>query len=111
MSDIDWSQFGGSEQGQFIKFANVGDSVSGEVVDVRAGTDFNGNVCPVLDIDTEDGLKTVTGSQAMLKALIVRTRPKKGDNITIVYVKDEKAALGTKKVFDVIVDGSAKAPF
>lgn len=107
MSDIQWDEFGASE---FVKFANKGDFVSGKITNIRVGQDFNGNPCPVLDIDTGNGSRTVTAGQANLKSQIVQLRPSVGDAITITYDRDEKAEKGMKKVFAIKVDSNT-APF
>lgn len=107
MSDIQWDEFGASE---FVKFADKGDTVSGTITNIRVGNDFNGNPCPVLDLDTGNGSRTVTAGQANLKSQIVQLRPNVGDTITITYDRDEKAEKGMKKVFAIKVDTN-KAPF
>jgi hypothetical protein len=100
MSDLDWGAFG---SGDFVKFATIGDAVAGTITGVRAGQDFNGNPCPVLDLDTADGPRTVTCGQANLKSQIVALKPSVGQAISIAYVKDEKAEKGMKKVFEIKV--------
>lgn len=106
MSDLDWGAFG---SGDFVKFAAIGDSVAGTITGVRAGTDFNQNACPVLDLDTADGPRTVTCGQANLKSQIVALKPAVGSRISIAYVKDEKAEKGMKKVFEIKVAEPAAA--
>lgn len=83
----------------FVKFEKIGDSVSGVITAVRAGTDFNGNPCPVLDLTTEDGERTLSCGQANLKAQIVGLKPTVGQAITVKFDHEEKAAMGMKKVF------------
>lgn len=107
MSDIQWDQFGASE---FVKFANTGDTISGKINNIRVGQDFNGNPCPILDLDTASGNRTVTAGQANLKSQIVQLRPSVGDTITITYDRDEKAEKGMKKVFAIKLDSNT-APF
>jgi len=109
MSDIDWDQF--SSGGTFIKFDTKGVTVTGTITAVRVGTDYNQNECIVIDLDTKDGLRTVTCGQANLRAQITALRPSVGDDLTITYTGDEKAALGTKKIFTIKHDTGAKAPF
>lgn len=101
MNDFNWDDLPGS--GSFTKFAEVGDQVSGTITDIRAGQDFNGNPCAVLDIETSNGPAIVTCAQANLKAQIKQLRPKVGQTISIAYVRNEKAEKGTKKVFDIKV--------
>ena len=110
MSDIDWDQF--SSGGTFIKFDTKGVTVTGTITAMRVGTNYNqdGSVI-ILDLDTADGLRSVSCGQANLRAQITALRPSVGDDITITYTKDEKAALGTKKIFTIKHDTGAKAPF
>jgi len=107
MSDIKWDEFGASE---FVKFSAVGDTVTGKITNIRIGEDFNGNPCPVLDLETGTGSRTVTAGQANLKSQIVQLRPNVGDGITITYDRDEKAEKGMKKVFAIRLDANT-APF
>ena len=55
--------------GSFAKFDAVGDKVEGTVVScgLDAATDFDQNPVPGIDIDTADGIVTVTCSNASLK--------------------------------------------
>ena len=107
MSDIQWDEFGASE---IVKFGAVGDTIAGKITNIRIGQDFNGNPCPVLDLDTGNGSRTVTAGQANLKSQIVQLRPSVGDSISITYDRDEKAEKGMKKVFAIKVDSNT-APF
>ena len=107
--EIDWDQF--SSGGTFVKFDVKGSTISGTVTSVRIGTDYNGNPCPVIDLETSDGPRTVTCGQANLRSQISELKPKVGDDLTITYKGDEKAALGTKKIFVIKHDTVAKAPF
>ena len=85
----------------FMKFEAIGDSISGTIVKVYPGTDFNGNPCPVLDLVTEDGERTLSCGQANLKAQIVALKPKAGETIKVTFDHEEKAALGMRKVFTI----------
>lgn len=102
MSEINWDEFGGSSE--FVSFKTIGDTVTGKVTGVRVGQDFNGNPCPVVDLETSNGPRTVSAGQANLKAQIVQLRPAVGDGITITYDRDEKAEKGNKKMFAIKVD-------
>jgi hypothetical protein len=55
--------------GTFAKFDDKGDKVEGTVIacGLEAATDFDNNPCPGIDIDTADGIVTVTCSNASLK--------------------------------------------
>lgn len=90
-------------KGNYWKAENVGDKIVGVIRTVGIGRDFNGDPCPELVVDTDDGEKTITCAQANLKAQIVAMdpRPKPGDKIGITFSGKERAALGEKKVFTI----------
>lgn len=108
MSDDPWSNLprGG---GDYFKFNDVGDSVAGTMTAKRAGTDFNGNPCPELDIETGDGeTVTLSAAQAQLKRLLMDANPQVGDRLSIVYTHDEKTTKGSNmKCFDVAIKAGA----
>ena len=109
MSDDIWDSF---PSGDFVKFATIGDTVSGTVTGIRVGEDFNGRPCPVIDLATADGPRTVTCGQANLSAQIKAMRPKVGTALTITYTSEAKAEKGMKKVFTITAAaGSEPAPF
>lgn len=109
--------------GDFVKFENVGDSVSGKVISIGAHRWDDGSVSPQLLIQTSeldaDGNaveKTVTAGQIRLKAALAEKRPEAGDYITIKFTQIEKRQGGkTLKHFDVDVQkgagGFSSAPF
>jgi hypothetical protein len=97
-----WDQF----TGNFVKWENVGDSVSGEVLDVSLGKDFNGDPAPQLVIETDEGVKTVTAGQKVLQTRLAENRPEVGDEVTITFSgRGEPRAKGQEgaKLFDVEV--------
>ena len=97
--------------GDFIKFDNVGDTVTGRVVAIRKHTFDDGKVAPqiVLDVDGEE--KTVSAGQVRLKAALAEKRPGVGDLLTITLTEIEKRAGGkTLKHFDVILGPVSQAP-
>jgi hypothetical protein len=55
--------------GSFVKFEDKGDKVEGQVISfgMDTGSDINGNPVPSIDVDTADGIVTITCSQASLK--------------------------------------------
>jgi hypothetical protein len=72
--------------GDFVKFDNVGDSVTGILKEVREGRDFNGGPCPQLIIEVDGGdEKTLTAGQVLLKQALAEQRPQPGDKIRITY--------------------------
>lgn len=105
--DIDWDSFG---SGQFVKFENIGDSVTGTITRVYTGTDFNGNPCPVLDLTTPEGEeRTLSCGQANLKAQMRELRPRVTDTITVTFNRTEKAEKGLRKVF--VIEHTEGVPF
>lgn len=101
--------------GEFMKFENVGDTISGTVNTVRAFRFDDGSVAPQLLITTDDGEeRTVTAGQVRLKAELATQRPEPGDHVTITFTENEKRSGGkTLKHFTVEVGrggGGAPAP-
>lgn len=101
----------GLPNGQYVKWENAGDSITGDIVGKGTGPDINGEQVPQLTIRLDDGTEqTVTASQAQLRAKLLEGRPAVGDRIKIVYVKAEKRDGGkTLKHFEVTIKkGGAK---
>lgn len=99
--------------GEFFKFDNVGDSISGTINAVRAHRFDDGSVAPQVMLTTDDGEeKTVTAGQVRLKAALAEQRPEAGDRITITFTENEKRAGGkTLKHFNVdVTRGGGAAP-
>jgi hypothetical protein len=97
--------------GDFVKFENVGDTVTGILKEVREGRDFNGNPCPLLVIEVESGdEKTLTAGQVLLKQALAEQRPQAGDKIRITYsgIGEAKPGKAPAKQFIVQV---LKGPF
>jgi hypothetical protein len=98
--------------GEFVKFENVGDAVSGSVTAIRAHRFDDGKVVPQVLLVTDDGEeRTMTAGQVQLKAKLAEQRPEAGDHIKVTLANIEKRAGGkTLKHFDVEVtrgNGSA----
>lgn len=92
--------------GEFVKFENVGDQIIGVVKDIREGRTFNGDPCPELILETEDGEeRTVTAGQVLLKTALAEKAPQKGDKVRITYsgVGEAKPGKAPAKVFTVDV--------
>ena len=112
---VDWASF---DTSGFVKFAEIGDKAEGVITAVRVGTDFNELPCPVLDIETADGPRTISCGQAALKGTIrelgAKGEVRVGRHISVTYTGDVPAAKGKKKVFDIkITDGAddSKPPY
>lgn len=98
--------------GEFVKFENVGDSVSGIINAVRAHRFDDGSVAPQVLITTDSGEeRTITAGQVRLKAELATQRPEPGDHITVTFTEVEKRSGGkTLKHFSVAVNrGGAPA--
>jgi len=108
MNDFPWEEY----SGDWITFAEIGDSVVGTLKDIHRGKDFNGNPCPELVIDTAEGTKTVTAGQVRLKLALADARPQVSDKIAIVFIGYAPASGGQNpaKLFEVKVQKS-DAPF
>ena len=107
-----WAGLTASGGGDYWKWETIGQTLVGTITTKRAGTDFNGNPCPEMDIATDDGdTVTLSAEQAMLKRLVLDANPQIGDRIAISFTGEEKTAKGgTMKVFEVAVkagDGTA----
>ena len=103
--------------GEFVKFDNIGDSISGQVTAIRAHRFDDGKVVPQVLLVTDDGEeRTMTAGQVQLKAKLAEQRPETGDHIKVTLSNIEKRAGGkTLKHFDVEVarggaPGAAPAP-
>lgn len=99
-----WSDPEMFQSGDFIKFNDVGDSVTGTITAVRKHMFEDGKVVPQIELDTADGPKTLTAGQVRLKAALAEKRPGVGDLLTVTLTGIEKRAGGkTLKEFDVTV--------
>lgn len=96
--------------GDFQTWDDIGDTLAGDIIDVRKGEDFNGRPCPELVIRNDDGRDIVmTCGQANLRAQIMDLKPETGDRIKVAFVRTEKADKGQKKIFEIkVVQGGAK---
>ena len=91
--------------GDFVKFENVGESVSGTVTAIRAHRFDDGKVVPQILMVTDEGEeKTMTAGQVRLKAELAEQRPEAGDHLKVTFREVEKRAGGkTLKHFDVVI--------
>lgn len=93
------------EGGAFVKFENVGDTVSGTITAVRSHRFEDGKVAPQILLTTDDGEeRTITAGQIRLKAALAEKRPEAGDHLAVTFTQIEKRAGGkTLKHFEVTV--------
>ena len=113
MSTIDWGEFQGSSgDWQKFRFEAAGDSIAGEITELRITTMPDGTRMPALTIKTEDGTEwSLLASQVGLQRALSTQRPATGDTIAIVYTGDGEAKPGKSapKLFDVVVKRSDQA--
>lgn len=97
--------------GDYIKFDNPGDTVTGKVIAVRKHVWDDGSVSPQILMDVNGEEKTVTAGQVRLKAELAAKRPQPGQHVTITLTEIEKRSGGkTLKHFDVQVGTPVAAP-
>lgn len=88
--------------GDFVKFDNVGDKVIGTITAIRKQRfEDNGEVtyAPQIDLDTEDGERTLTAGAVKLRQLFIEQRPEVGDRIKVVHTgKSGRVKLFTLEV-------------
>ena len=90
--------------GDFVRFEAIGDSVEGVITAMRRHVFDDGKVAPQLELDTDDGPRTLTAGQIRLKAELAERRPQVGDHLTVTLIGIEKRPGGkTMKEFRVTV--------
>lgn len=108
MSESIWDDPDLKANDDYIKFDNVGDSVTGKILAVKKHTFDDGKVVPQLLLDVAGEERTLTAGQVRLKAELADKRPGVGDVLTVTLSNVEKRAGGkTLKHFDVVVGGAA----
>lgn len=105
MTDLDvWADPDFAIGGDYVKFDQIGDTVTGKVIAVRKHVWDDGTVSPQVLLDVDGQEKTVTAGQVRLKAALAEKRPQPGQYVTITLTDVEKRAGGkTLKHFDVQV--------
>ena len=107
-----WDDPGMKVGGNYAKFDNIGDAVTGKVISVGAHRWDDGTVSPQILLETADGEITVTAGQVRLKAALAEQRPEVGDTLSIRLSDIEKRSGGkTLKHFDVKVAKGAGDPW
>lgn len=98
--------------GDFFKFENPGDAITGTITALQVKTWPDGSSSPQLVLDTEDAEGVVvTAGQAQLKAKLFEQKPAVGDQVYIKFTETEKRSGGkTLKHFDVRVKKAAEKP-
>lgn len=99
-----WDEPGIAIVSDYVKFENVGDSISGVIIDLGIQTWQDGSKSPKLTLRTADGDKVLTASQVQLKQKMAELRPEVGDQIKVTLEGVEKLQGGkTMKKFAVSV--------
>jgi hypothetical protein len=113
-NSIDWGEFQGSSgDWQKFRFETAGDSIVGEITEIRIATMADGVRMPALSIKTDDGTEwSLLASQIGLQRALSSHRPATGDTIAIVYTGDGEAKPGKSapKLFDVQVKRGDETP-
>ena len=84
-----------AEQGEYAKFNDVGDAVSG-VIAKLSKRDFDGR--PAIEVEFEDGTKVTFGQVLMMRELYA-IQPTPGDHIEVTLVEVSKKGAKTTKLF------------
>ena len=88
----------------YIKFNDVGDTVTGRIIASRIHRWDDGTASPQLLLEVDGEEKSLTAGQVRLKAALAEKRPENGDTITVTLTDIEKRSGGkTLKHFDVQV--------
>jgi len=93
-----------SSGGEFVKFENVGDTITGTITLIKSHRFDDGKVVPQIHLDCNGEERTLTAGQIRLKAELVAQKPDVGDVLTVTLSDVEKRAGGkTLKHFTVDV--------
>lgn len=93
-----------AQSDDYIKFDQIGDTVTGRIIDSRIHRWDDGKVSPQLLLDVNGEEKNLTAGQVRLKAALAEQRPEPGDTITVTLTDIERRSGGkTLKHFDVKV--------
>lgn len=91
----------------YIKFDQVGDTVTGKILSIKKHTFDDGKAVPQLLLDVAGEEKTLTAGQIRLKAELAEKRPGVGDVLTVTLSDIEKRSGGkTLKHFTVTLGGA-----
>lgn len=80
--------------GDFVKFDNIGDSITGRIAGMSTKTFTNDNggtdIVPQILLVTEDGAeKTLTAGAVLLRKRLIEQKPDVGDEVRVTYVGKE----------------------
>lgn len=115
MTDTDYDFEELASGGMYAKWEAIGDEVVGRIAafSIDGGTDFNGDPCPQLVVETTGGNVTINGGQAALRRLFSEyaTRLVPTHGVRVRYSGDYETKHGTKgKDFSLAVTPKPVAP-
>ena len=115
IDDTNWDFDELATGGTYAKFEKIGDSYTGRIAafDLEGATDFNGDPCPQLVLETADGIIKVSAGQANLRRQMTEyaTRLIPGHGARVTYSSDYETKHGTKgKEFTLGVTPTPVAP-
>lgn len=100
---LDYDKY--SSSGTYMKFNEIGDQIVGVIKEAREGKDYNGDPCPELVLEDEDGNeRIVSAGQALLKAALAEKRPNELDKIRITYSGNSEGKPGRNPAKQFTVD-------
>jgi len=98
----------------FITFETPGDMCRGTVTALRTQTFVDNGVTkvsPQIDLDTDDGPRTLTAGQTRLQLLLLEHRPQIGDVLIVTMTGVQRRPGGkTLKEFEVTVQRATDKP-
>ena len=106
---FDWNAY----KGDYVRWTNTPDRLSGVVEQVRTGS-YQGKSYPEIVLNTAEGVRILSASQANLMRQLAEDPPAIGDTLTVEYLGEGTARPGQSapKLFRVHVEhraGSAPA--
>lgn len=111
MSDQIWDDPDLTVNDDYVRFDTVGDTVTGEILNIRKHVFDDGKAVPQVILRTADGERTLTAGQVRLKAALAEKRPAVGQTITVTLTEIEKRSGGkTLKHFRVDIGTLPAAP-
>lgn len=109
-----WDQYEGEGGGfEYVRFANIGDSVRGKIIELRDGEDFGGSPCPEIEFQTDDGgIAVWTVGQRVAQRKLLEVRPQVGWEVEVRYSGDGEGKPGKApaKLFEIEVISNGSEP-
>lgn len=109
-----WSNPDLQRASSYITFESPGDMCRGTVTGLRTQTFVDNGitkVSPQIDLDTDDGPRTLTAGQTRLQLLLLEHRPQIGDTLIITMTGVQRRPGGkTLKEFEVTVQRADDKP-